>query len=103
MIFTTCVFRFLCSICFKNNEPFYTEILKTTLKSRPSMNRCMNDLSIHIGQLNLGMKGDDKSQRAASTSKMSIKAHQSSRNSTAGRISVFLMHVKRGGCLVIAV
>lgn len=67
------------------------------------MNRYMNDLSIHIGQLNLGMKGDDKSQRAASTSKMSIKAHQSSRNSTAGRISVFLMQVKRGGCLVIAV
>lgn len=55
---------------------------------------------LHIGQLNLGMKGDDKSQRAAGTSKMSIKAHQSSRNSNVGRISVLLMQVKRGDALL---
>lgn len=55
---------------------------------------------LHIGQMNLGMKGDDKSQRAAGISKMSIKAHQSSRNSNVGRISVFLMQVKRGDALL---
>lgn len=42
-LFLRLVFFVLCSICFQNNEPIHTK----TLKSRPSMNRCMNDLSTH--------------------------------------------------------